>query len=881
MKGIKPFRLSFLTRPFQVGAQHRLGVAVTAFFPLESSGSGGVLPDTDMWKFVGENLGNDGYLDGGIPKSRSEVLVTGKAYPPDGRPAVTCPVRVKVGSIDASLYVIGDRRWERGVPTQPAPFTSMELGWHRAFGGPGYDKNPLGRGFAPITGEDGKPVHPLPNLELPGALVDSPRDRPEPASLGPIDFAWPQRSRYGGTYDRKWLEADFPGFARDLDWRMWNLARPEQQQEEPFRGDETISMTNLHPERARFDAKLPGIRARCFVLQGAEGSEPRFVEVETRLTTVWLFPDQERGICVFHGHVDVVEDDAADVECILVAGERLGEPRTIEHYKDVLDRRSIPENAAQALDDRDLMPGDLAATVPDLARGAELLTPKGIAQEKQRKRAAREIEQKRAEVAALGLDPDEHGPQPLPPPETIPTMSEMPEFIAKKRKEADELKARGEREREHASAEAERLFEEMGFDYDVIREEKATVPAGPPEFSALERRAFFRKLADDAAASGQPMDELEHYATSPELFAQWQELEKRMVDAYRLGAHMQGPALAATEARNSELRRIVTDAIRQKESLVDRNLTGVDLRELDLSGADFRGALMESARFDGARLDRARFDDCVLAHARFDGAELGGASFVNANMGSVSLAGVRSSSPADLRKANLWKASLAGASLSYANLEGASLWEADLSGADLAYAHLSQGSFYRSRLEGARFVAAVMRMCIFLEVDVAGVDFGGATLDEAVFLSSKGDGAKFVNAKMTNFRLVHGCSFADADFSGACLDRANLRSTQLSRSDFSGAQLNKADLSESRLEGARFYRAVARDSLWMKAKLEGAFMVSIDLMGALLQKADLRGVDLRGANLYGADFALVRSDSGTNVTDAIQHKVRTVPKRPA
>lgn len=880
MKGIKPFRLSFLTRPFQVGARHRLGVAILGFFPLDERGAG-LLPDADMWKLAGEHLAQDAYLDSGIPKSRSEVLVVGQAHAPGGRPVTTCPVRVTLGAIDASLYVIGDRRWERGVPTAPAPFTAMELGWHRAFGGVGYEKNPLGRGFAPVTEEDGSTVHPLPNVELPGALVTSPKDRPEPAGFGPLDFTWPQRAAYRGTYDQKWLEDGFPGFARDLDWRMWNLARPEQQQEAPFRGDEAVSMHNLHPTRARFDARLPGVRARCFVVQRAGGAEPRFVEVETRLTTVWLFPALERGIVIFHGAHDVAEDDASDVECLLVAGERLGEPRPEEHYRAVFERRSVPENAAEALNDANLMPADMAGLADELARAAELLTPKGLAQEKQRKRAEREIAEKRAMVAELGLDPDAHGPQPLPPPEEIPPLQKMPEFIAKKRAEAEALKAEAEREREESSAEAERMFEAMGFDYDVIREEKATVPMGPPEFSALERRAFFRKLADEAAASGQPMDELEHYATSPELFAEWQELEKRMLDGYRLGAHLQGPAPAAAAERDAELRRVVVEAIAKKESLANRNLTGVDLSGLDLSGADLRGALMESASFAGARLERTRLDDCVLAHARFDGAELSGASFVGANLGSASFAEVRGGAPVDLRKANLWKASLAGASLTHANLEEASLWEADLSRADLSHATLSSASFYRTQLLGARFSGAVMRACIFLEVDVQEVDFGGACLDEAVFLSSRGDRARFVNARMTSLRLVHGCSFPEADFQGACLERANLRATVLARADFSGALLGKADLSESDLEGARFYRAVARDSLFLKARLKGAFMVSADLMGALLQKADLRGVDLRGSNLYGADFALVRSDAGTNVTDAIQHKVRTVPRRPA
>ena len=46
-----------------------------------------------------------------------------------------------------------------------------------------------------------------------------------------------------------------------------------------------------------------------------------------------------------------------------------------------------------------------------------------------------------------------------------------------------------------------------------------------------------------------------------------------------------------------------------------------------------------------------------------------------------------------------------------------------------------------------------------------------------------------------------------------------------------------------------------------------------------MQKADIRGADFRGANLYAADFALVHADETTNVTDAIQLKVRARPRR--
>ena len=100
----------------------------------------------------------------------------------------------------------------------------MPITWQNAFGGEGFDNNPLGKGIAPIETEDGK-VHPLPNVELPRKLVKSKRDRPGPTSFGPIDLVWPQRYAKSGTHDAKWLQTHFPSFAADMDWSIFNGMR--------------------------------------------------------------------------------------------------------------------------------------------------------------------------------------------------------------------------------------------------------------------------------------------------------------------------------------------------------------------------------------------------------------------------------------------------------------------------------------------------------------------------------------------------------------------------------------------------------------------------------------------------------------------------------
>ena len=40
------------------------------------------------------------------------------------------------------------------------------------------------------------------------------------AHTEPIDFTLPQRMNKAGTYDEKWAEERFPGYADDIDWTI-------------------------------------------------------------------------------------------------------------------------------------------------------------------------------------------------------------------------------------------------------------------------------------------------------------------------------------------------------------------------------------------------------------------------------------------------------------------------------------------------------------------------------------------------------------------------------------------------------------------------------------------------------------------------------------
>lgn len=874
MKTIKPQALGLLTRPFEDGDACYLSISLLAYFPFDVSA--GLLPELKLWKFVAQELGRDAALDLGMPKPRGELLVTGKAYPPGGAPSIACRVRARIGTVDKSLAVIGNRVWRRGVASDPEPFTELPLSWENAFGGPGYPLNPLGKGFAPIRGEGGE-VHPLPNVEFPGRLIQRPGDRPGPAGFGAYDLTWPQRFSKAGTYDQRWLEERFPGFARDLDWTMFNAAPEDQQVEGFFRGDETFSLEHLHPRKPLLEGQLPGLRTRAFLNRKAGGGEV-FEEVSTRLDTVQLFPHAEQGVLIFRGVARVAEDDASDVLQIVVGCEVLGSERSPEHYREVLRQRLDKEKGPLlALNDSDLMPASQPSVGPAALVGADpAMATEGLLGKNLRQRAAREREQARERIRALGLDPDQVGPKPLPPPEPLPDLVNVQALIDKEIASAEQRKAELARQRAQAEQEARQLAAQLGLDFDEIQREAKRRASGPPKFSARRELEKLQALAAEVRARGASAPEVEALLADPELPKRLKSTEEEMLGAYRRMAH-QLPAAARLEgdvARN--VRESVLESLRSGQSLAGRDLTGADLSGLDLRGAQLPGALLEGANLAGAILAGADLAGAVLARADLTGADLTSARLVGANLGAATLARARADG-AELTEAVLAKASLVGASFRGARLDGADLAGAAFDATDFSGVTAHGLVLVRSSLAGLILSGADLTKASFIETEVAGVDFGGATLRSAVFVGCKGDRARFRGARLENLRLVKECSFEGADFAEALLDAANLRGTNLAGCDFTRARLPGADLSECNLKGARLYRAAARDARFAKADLSGAALVSIDLMNGILQKAVIDGADFTGANLFRADFTRARGKAGS-LRDANLKQVRIVTR---
>lgn len=218
-------------------------------------------------------------------KPAADVLLRGYAYSTAGS-RTEALVAFRVGPLKKGVRVFGDRVWDRVLGmtrlSDPSPFLKMELTYERAFGGtdtsdPDHvdrcEENPVGRGFRgrksrlPVDGA------PLPNLEEPGQLLESPEQRVRPVCFGPVAPSWKPRASYAGTYDEAWKRDLFPLLPRDFDPRFLQCAPRDQILPGYVQGGEPVVIAGASAQ-GQIQCSLPTVRPELTVRLGDRAEEP-------------------------------------------------------------------------------------------------------------------------------------------------------------------------------------------------------------------------------------------------------------------------------------------------------------------------------------------------------------------------------------------------------------------------------------------------------------------------------------------------------------------------------------------------------------------------------------------------------------------------------
>jgi len=872
MRVVKPQQLSLLHRPFDYRGKHWLGVATIAAVPLGEHVE--LIPEVELWQQVLPLIDQGQSLDYGIPKRGGEFLVSGQACAPDGETVPSMRVRVEVGSRSKELWVFGDRYFDGNAISLPDPFSTMPLDWSRAFGGPAYKSNPLGKGLGPSANARGDKRHWLPNVEHPDDLLRLKSQRPMPAGFGPLDITWPQRLSLAGTYDDRWLKTRFPGFADDVQWGYFNLSARDQWLEKSFQGGEDYRLVGFDPQQRVIEGAIPKLTARTlFRRRAAEALE----EVRCHLTTLWFFPEIDRLVLIYHASIEIETDDASDIDCLLIAAEHSDRPRDKTHYAGIMHDRTDPESdALELLRDQPLMPEGLAKS--PFAEVYQEARDKGPSARMQRMRGSVDhaIDRLRTETEEKGSEfPEDQVPEFED--ETLPELDELDAFIEQKLEQLNraredvETKKQALRERVRAELEEAPDFVPGLEDFDAISGHR-----GPPTFKAAEQRRAVERQAENIREMEQDPSAIETRFCNDEQYQLWLEAEANLNNLYRLAAHHQEPIGPAerNEARVQELLELIASG----QSVRDQNFCGIDLRGRNLSGRDLSGIFLESANLEQADLSDAILDDAVLAHANLKAARLNRCSLKNANLGKSSMQSVQAVS-ADFTGAVLSGCDMSGSDLSGSTVEDVEfLLEPTFNQCNFSGARMQDLLFYNCVVEECNFSGAKLRQPIFNKVELRAVDFSAAALDGAVFIRTRGIDAGFVEAQLKECCFLDESDFTGADFSGAQMPGTNLRGCQLGKTSFAAAEVDDCDFSDAFLGGSVFRDAIGHRSRWVRTDLRDADLAGAQLTESVLKGADVRGGDLR-ANLFKADLAMVHVDRPTRFDGAYTAKMNTYPRR--
>lgn len=877
MKTIKPGAVALLTRTVEYRGRFRFIVTPMLFVTLD--GHLRIRGEAALWQFVAEELGVETALDACMPKVRGEYIVQARASPPGG-PAPSCAIRARCADKQKTLVVFGERHWRGNVPSAPQPFFDMALGWKHGYGGAGFGHNLEGIGHAKPV--DSAAPWSLPQVEYPHDPSLRPGKVVRPAGFGARDAAHPERAALIGTYDDEWLKTDYPGLARDLDWRHFNVTPEDQWLDLPIAPDAPWEFEHLHPTRPYMSGKLPGIVPRCFITRLAD-DQPRCEEIPTQLETVLFFPHRECAVLISRGSVEVGEEDAAEIKLLLAAAEWQGESRPLAHYAQAIEKRLDPATGHfLMLKEDDLLPGgmDERYSVEQFV-SAPLADPRPLLGENLKRRQRSEIEGARATVASHGIDPDDgHAPSLPVAAEALPKrLEDLPIVLAQMHAQAEAGKSELAALEKKSDAARRAVFADLGMDYGVIEKEYSATPKGPPAFSAQAQFDTLAGVRATLAARQGAVAEIDQYLEDPLFRERMHTAERQSKEAYRLSAHLQDAVDPMPNDRVEWIRERAGQHLQRGGSFSAIDLTAANLAGMDFAGCDFTAALLEGVDFSGCNLAGCRFDKAVLARANLAGASLVGASLREANLGEANLADADFSDAvlegAILRGAHFARARFVGANFEKVNLMGgADFREADLSGSNAADVVLLDAD-----LRGLVCRNACLDRAAFVRCNLSGSDFSGTSFERAAFIEVKASGTVFAGARLVKTVFVGVNVLDGANFSGAEINTCNFRPASMRSTRFDRARIRESDFSSADLSSATFAAADATDCRFVKADLREATMAGAKLMNSSFARARLEAADLRETNLYGADLARVAIDTETRFDRALTTKARVFPRR--
>lgn len=825
---------------------------------------------------VMESMGEIPMLDMGMPKPMAEWLVNGNFYSPNQAPCIAGEAKAQIAELNKSLNIFGDRQWTAGIPSKPLPFMVKPLEYQFAFGGE-LASNPSGIGFKQDQ---------LPNIEDSNHSITDKHKQYLPAGFSPLDPSWPQRSQYQGTYDQAYMEKYFPGYPKDMDWRLFMNAPQDQWFDRFLTGDESFQFFNMDPEKPSIQGKLPSLRPRCFINDTKEENpELYFKEVDLNLDTAWFFPDKNIVQLIWRGGMLVDTDEAEQISHMILGYEKLtDDKRPTSHYLDALNLRiNAKDPLLNSLNTLDLIPQGSPSAMQLLQQSAmENLQENQLSNnlEKKADLIKESIDKKVKETltdltsqlnkADISSDQKELVLNKLkaldqPAEQDIDTktlMSKLNEILpgvtSKDPKDLDLSN--------FSFNKIDEIFAEIAIFTDKKKDQ--AIENAKPQLEEL--RSLLTQDDTLSRLSSAQKDNLKIQTETLEAIIAGKEPPSILGPLPRIDVKEMKIQLVNTSPEISQAQQqlhlllsnpLLTNKEHIKESkdklelLTSEVLGEIDSR-LDLAQKQFIETYAMAAHFAETGLspheDEKEQIEKLLSIANgnkdasyqdwacldLSGLNLDGVDFTGSLMEQVNLSG------ASLIKANFEGAILARANLSNTNCSESNFNYANLGAASCIKTNLSKSNFKETKFSKSKFEDCDFSYSKFtqpevLEIELKNCNFSSSFIENWPFLELEMTGINFDKAQLTTCNFinskVHDCSFIQARLPSTAWANTDIRNTFFHQADMtSNCLVSSAEIDENQ---------------------EIGYFENLDFSEAILDKANFQGLNLQNNNFNHAKIA--------------------------
>lgn len=860
MNTIQPSRLSILTRPYQWRGNLRLGIGI--YVLAKKVEKNWLLePDQKLWAEVLSELDSEGLLDQVMPKANPEFLASGYAYTHAQTEKDTCVVKVEVGNLQKSLLVFGDRYWIDNKPSKPQEFSKLAINWKNAFGGSSNAKNTAGKGLDEIQVGELK-VTPLPNIENPLQQISSRTDRPEPISFGPIGPNHPDRLAMIGSYSEEWFKYDFPGFLPDMDPRIFNMAADDQQwtQLGEVPKGASFKIWNMHPEKACWEGTLPRLRARAFITK----SDGCFQEIDgVTLSTTWFLPERDSIILMFHGSIEIEDEDADDIATIMGAIEQEDDSRSIDHYRNVFMLRTDFESAPDyATDDSQLIS---EALIP-LNDGMEDYS---LDKSKLSIRIDKFLETQEKQTSETlnryGIVDHDYESEFVGPDVELSSMTdaERSDYFKKIDVASDDQIKRIINQTKIESPQSAALLTQIEkmIDADADADNYKIPISGPPDLS------YFDQDVNDR------MRGHEDYQKFKE---QTQRLKGYARKSYLYTAQHQQTAPRVSLEKNQLILQELTARYQETKDLTKLDLTGVNFDHLTFDGADFSETFLENTLFSHCILKNINFTEAVLTRSHFINCTLENISFKKSNLAESKFENCKVVDThfieSEIDDIQFFKSTFLRSKFETIVPDKVEWINSRFQECSFDLSVLSDGI-----IKSSIFAKSNLSKVLFDNMKLWNTEFTQSLLKDCAFSETFCDSTSFTDSTLTNVMFEEDSRLIACKFLTSVLHECNFIETQMNSIQFFGSNLTGSDFTKAILHTCNFDKVVARDTIFYKTDLTGSSFRSANLIQATLEKSNLADCDFSNATMFRTNVSRVKLSPETKFDGTFQDQLEVYP----